>query len=207
MVECTMLSRDANPVTSLPAQYREVSYLSLNERGRLLWLNLLSLIPLVLSGAVTLGVLRAYHHLGAPLVIGALPDDIPMGIGIALALLVLPLHEWVHGLMIRYTGHRPRYGVKLLVLYATSDGGLFRRNEFIAIALAPLIALSLVGIAIALFLPIGLAQWPTLAVMFNSAGAVGDLWMAAAALRFDPSALIRDEEDSMRVFARIPAQI
>ncbi|HML21561.1 MAG TPA: DUF3267 domain-containing protein [Aggregatilinea sp.] len=202
-----MLSRAANPVTSLPAQYREVSYLSLNERGRLLWLNLLSLIPLVLSGAITLSVLRAYHHLGAPLVIGALPDDIPMGIGIALALLVLPLHEWVHGLMIRYTGHRPRYGVKLLVLYATSDGGLFRRNEFIAIALAPLIALSLVGMAIALFLPIGLAQWPTLAVMFNAAGAVGDLWMAAAALRFDPSALIRDEEDSMRVFARIPAQI
>ncbi|WP_162909628.1 DUF3267 domain-containing protein [Aggregatilinea lenta] len=202
-----MRSRAANPVTNLPAQYREVSYLSINQRGRLLWLNILSLIPLVLSGAIVLGLLRAYHRLGAPLVIDALPDDLPTGIGIALALLVLPLHEWVHGLMITYMGHRPRYGVKLLVLFATSDGGLFRRNEFVAIALAPLIVLSLVGIAIALFLPVGLAQWPTLAIMFNAAGAIGDLWMAAAALRFDPSALIRDEEDSMRIFARVPAQV
>ena len=202
-----MRSRAANPVTNLPAQYREVRYLSINQRGRLLWLNILSLIPLVLSGAIVLGLLRAYHRLGAPLVIDALPDDLPSGIGIALALGVLPLHEWVHGLMIAHLGHRPRYGVKLLVLFATSDGGLFRRNEFVAVALAPLVVLSLAGLIVALFLPVGLAQWPALAVMFNAAGAIGDLWMAAAALRFDPSALIRDEEASMRIFARVPAQV
>lgn len=202
-----MRRRAANPVTDLPAHYREVRYLSLNERGRLLWLNVLALIPLVLSGAVVLGLLRAYHRLGAPLVIGTLPDHLPDAVGIALALGVLPLHEWVHGLMIARTGHRPRYGVKLLVLFATSDGGLFRRNEFIAIALAPLVALSLAGLIVVLFLPVGLAQWPVLAVMFNAAGAIGDLWMAAVALRFEPSALIRDEEDSMRVFARVPVQV
>ena len=51
-------------------------------------------------------------------------------------------------------------------------------------------------------LPLGLAEWIALAVTINAAGAVGDIWMTAVALRYDATALVRDEEDSMRIFAR-----
>ena len=121
--------------------------------------------------------------------------------GLASALIVLPLHEWIHGLLIARYGHKPRYGVKLMVLFATSDGALFRRREFIRIALAPLTVITAVGCLIMLFLPFGLAYWVALAVVLNAGGAIGDLWMTAIALRYDLSALIRDEEDSMRIFA------
>jgi hypothetical protein len=201
-----MLRRAAQPVTMLPPNYREVHYMSVNEHGVLLWLNVLSLIPMVISGLLVFGALLVYHEeIGAPLVISALPDDIPSWLGGVLVLMVLPLHEWIHGQVIRRCGHRPRYGVKLFVLFATSDGALFRRDEFIRVAMAPLAVISAVGALIMLFLPLGIARWIALAVIVNAAGAIGDLWMTTIALRYDRSSLIRDEEDSMRIFARLGA--
>ncbi|MBN1202130.1 MAG: DUF3267 domain-containing protein [Anaerolineae bacterium] len=198
-----MWNQAANPVTALPANYRQVYYLRLTERGRLLWLNVLSLVPLAISGVVVIILLIAYHSVGAPLVIDALPGELPTLYGMALVLLVLPLHEWLHGLAIRRVGHRPRYGVRLLVLFATADGAYFRRGEFIQVSLAPLVVISAAGLFLMLFLPLGLAQWIALAVMMNAAGAIGDLWMALVALRFDPSVLVQDEEDAMRIFAHV----
>jgi hypothetical protein len=193
----------ADPVLALPPDYREVHYMSINERGVLLWLNVMSLVPLAISGLLVFGALLVYNEeLGSPLVINALPDTIPALAGLAGVLLVLPLHEWIHGLIITQCGHRPRYGVKLFVLFATSDGALFRRNEFIRVALAPLIVITAMGCLLMLFLPFGLAYWAGMAVVLNAGGAIGDMWMTAIALRYDPSILIRDEEDSMRIFAQ-----
>jgi hypothetical protein len=198
-----MLNRKADPVMALPPHYQEVHYMSINERGVLLWLNLLSLVPLALSALLIFGALLVYQEeLGSPLVINALPDALPTPLGIVLVLAVLPIHEWLHGVMIARCGHRPRYGVKLFVLFATSDGALFRRDEFIRIALAPLVVITAFGGMVMLFLPFGLAYWVALAIILNAGGAIGDLWMTAIALRYDSSALIRDEEDSMRIFAR-----
>lgn len=198
-----MINRKTDPISVLPANYQEVHYMSINERGVLLWLNLLSLVPLAIAALLVFGGLLVYHDgLGAPLVIETLPDSMPMWLGMIVVLMVLPLHEWLHGIMIARCGHRPRYGVKLFVLFATSDGALFRRSEFIKIALAPLVVITICGSIILLFLPFGLASWLALAVILNAGGAIGDLWMTAIALRYDSSALIRDEEDSMRVFAR-----
>jgi hypothetical protein len=92
------------------------------------------------------------------------------------------------------------------VLFATSDGALFRRDEFIQVALAPLVVITTVGGLLMLFLPFGLAYWVGLAVVLNAGGAIGDLWMTTIALRYDPSILIRDEEDSMRIFAQAVSQ-
>jgi len=197
-----MRNRRANPVRALPPDYREVRYLSINERGVLLWLNVMSLVPLMIGGLLVFGLLLVYHEaLNAPLAIAALPESMPSQLGLLLVVLILPLHELVHGVVIARYGHKPRYGVKLFVLFATSDGALFRRNEFVRIALAPLVVISIVGSVIMLFLPFGLGYWLALAITLNAAGAIGDLWMTAVALRYDSSALVRDEADSMRIFA------
>ncbi len=197
--------RRSQPVTTLPDHYQEAHCLSVNERGVLIWLNILSLLPLVISGLLVFGMLLIYHaEIGAPLVIHALPDRLPSTIGIALIVPILPLHELIHGWAIRRYGHTPRYGVKWLVLFATSDNALFRRDEFITIALAPLIVISLGGLGLMTLLPLGIAEWVALAVAVNAAGSIGDIWMAAVALRYNTSALIRDEEDSMRIFTRQP---
>jgi hypothetical protein len=198
-----MLNRSANPVRVLPPHYQEVRHLSVNKRGMLLWLNVVSLIPMAMMGIFAFGALLVYHEeLGAPLVIHALPDAPASEVGIGAVILMLPLHELLHGLAIARCGHKPRYGVKLLVLFATSDNGLFRRNEFIQIALAPLVLITALGFVIILFVPMGFGFWIALAITLNAAGAIGDLWMTLVALRYDSSALICDEEDSMRIFAR-----
>lgn len=199
-----MLNRRAQPVTALPVDYREARHMSINERGVLLWLNLLSLVPMVMMGLVVFGTLLVYHEqFGAPLVITHLPNEVPSEVGMGMVLLMLPLHEVLHGVLIAHYGHKPRYGIKLFVLFATSDGALFRRNEFIHIALAPLVIITLIGGILLLFLPIKLAYWVALAITLNAAGSIGDLWMTIIALRYDESALVRDEEDSMRIFIRL----
>lgn len=191
-----------DPVRALPDDYQEIHHFSINQRSILLRLNLLSLVPLVLGGLLAFGAWLVYHEeLGAPLVLEGLPDRLPSGVGLALVLLVLPLHELVHGLAIQHYGHRPRYGIKLMVLFATSDGAYFRRDEFVWIALAPLVVITAAGLVTLAFLPRDLGYWVALAVTLNAAGAIGDLWMTVIALRFNASVLIRDEEDSMRVFA------
>jgi hypothetical protein len=178
--------------------------MSINERGMLLWLNVMSLVPLVIVGLLIFGALLVYHgQLGAPLVIHALPDQIPPLLGFALIVLVLPLHEWIHGLAIQHYGHKSRYGIKRFVLFATSDGALFRRDEFVRIALAPLTVITAIGCGLMLFLPPNVGGWVGWAVVVNAAGAIGDLWMTSVALHYDSSVLIRDEEDSMRIFARM----
>ncbi len=198
----------ADPVMMLPPHYQEVHYMSINEHGVLLWLNLMSLVPLAISALIVFGSLLVYNEeLGSPLVITAFPDSVPTLLGLASVLIVLPLHEWIHGLVIARCGHKPRYGIKLFVLFATSDGALFRRNEFIRVALAPLVVITTMGSVLMLFLPFGVAYWVGLAVVLNAGGAIGDLWMTAIALRYGPSALIRDEEDSMRIFARAVSQV
>ncbi len=198
----------ADPVMMLPPHYQEVHYMSINEHGVLLWLNLLSLVPLTISALIMFGSLLVYNEeLGSPLVINAFPDSVPTLLGLASVLIVLPLHEWIHGLVISRCGHKPRYGVKLFVLFATSDGALFRRNEFIRVALAPLVVITTMGSVLMLFLPFGVAYWVGLAVVLNAGGAIGDLWMTTIVLRYGPSALIRDEEDSMRIFAQAVSQV
>jgi hypothetical protein len=144
-----------------------------------------------------------YHdELGAPFVIEAIPNNLPSWVGIVLIIAVLPLHEWIHGLAIRRFGHTPRYGIKWSVLFATSDGAYFRRNEFVQIALAPLVVISLAGIGLTWVFPLGIAEWVALAVAVNAAGAIGDIWMTAVILSYDKSVLVQDEADSMRIFTR-----
>jgi hypothetical protein len=125
-------------------------------------------------------------------------------------LAVLPLHEWVHGLAIRYIGHRPRYGWKTtdvgrlklpIMLYATADNAYFWRNDFILIALAPLVLLTLLGMALMWLLP-NFALGIGLAIVLNGSGAVGDIWMTMITLRYPANTLVKDEEDAMRIFVR-----
>ena len=196
-----MSAKDNYPIVTLPEGYREVYYLSIKQPKTMILLNVLSVVLFAVSAVIVFVPLIAYHEvLDAPLVINSLPDEISLLLGLLLVMLVLPLHEWIHGQFIKLCGHKPRYGIKFLVLFATADGAYFRRNEFVRIAMAPLIVISLLGLTIMLFLPGGLAVWVALAVLLNAGGAIGDIWMTIAALRFDPSALVQDEADSIRIF-------
>lgn len=189
------------PVRELPPDYREVRYLALTAPGNIIWLNILSLLPALITAALMAGwwvvVLRVK---GAAQGGG---EDIPWWAGlIGVVLTVIVVHELLHGLVIGRLGHRVRYGFKpaRLVFYATTDHGLFRRNEFVAVALAPLVGITLAGMALMFVVPNTVGYYVSLAVILNAGGALGDLWMLAVVLRYPPSALVRDEEDGIRIY-------
>ncbi len=190
----------AGPITALPPDYQEAYAAHISQRSAWLPLCALTLAALLISGGLLFGALAAYHAAGAPLAIGALPDGMPRSLGYALVLAVLPLHEAVHGWMIRRCGYSPRYGLKWYALYTTADSAYFRRDEYLRVLLAPLMAITLGGTVALPFLPLGMALWVALAIVVNAAGVGGDLWMAIIVRRCDPVALIRDEADGMRVY-------
>lgn len=189
-------------VRELPATYREIYHLRVTEGYKLLILNLIALPLLVAACGVLIGWLVLYAAIGAPLVIAALPLGTSWAVGLLIFFAVLPLHEWIHGLAMQFYGHSPRYGIKPLkgVLYATADGAYFWRNQYVVVLLAPLVVISLIAFAMSLLFEPGSMGWVMLAAASNVTGAVGDLWMTQQTLRFPPDALIRDEEDGMRVF-------
>lgn len=112
-------------------------------------------------------------------------------------------HEWVHGLAIRYYGGKPRYGVGLahFVLpyaYATTDHR-FERNQFVVVALAPLVVLTLVGVALMAAFGWG---WLVVPLAANAGGAVGDLWMVLTVLGYPSHVSVEDSTTGVRILGR-----
>lgn len=197
-------------IIQLPPDYRQVYHLTLMDMANMVWLNVLSFALLIPFVALMIGWIALVQPIREPL-----SGDIilPWPMLWLLVLLVFPLHELVHGLVIQWTGHRPRYGSKSVrigpirvpvVLFATADNAYFWRNDFIAIALAPVVVITGAGMLLVLLLPDSFATYISLAVVLNGSGAVGDLWMTAVVLRYPPESLVRDEEDSITVFAPSP---
>jgi len=193
-------TRTASQAGQPPFGYREILYWKISEKpSRLLLMNLLS-VPLLGLGLVI--------FFGLALVFRWLPSSFRLSIvhylGLLVGLvLVLVLHELAHGIAMRLFGARPRYGVmwEKAMFFATAPGFAFPRRQYLVIALAPLVSLSLLAI-LGMWLLAGSA-WVlplALAAAINASGAIGDLWISAMVLRYPPHAYIIDEQDGMRVF-------
>lgn len=191
-------------VHQLPADYRQAEHLALLERRKILLINALALIPLTIA-LVVMG--------GWWVLVLRLRGSIPGGLGadwswwlwlLLVFVLSIVIHEGLHGLAIGYAGHQPRFGMMLSkgAFYATADNALFWRNDFITIALAPIVGITLLGMALVWLLPDTAAYYVALGVVLNAANSIGDLWMTAVTLRYPPTALIRDQMDSMTVYVK-----
>jgi hypothetical protein len=191
-------------IHTLPDGYIEVKHLVATEQRTLLWLNLASLVPLIIA-LLFMGWWWAFvRQLRGPYNT-AFAETLSSIVAVVVVIIVtFGAHELTHGLAIRWAGHTPRFGMKLQkgVLYATADGALFPRNHFVVIALAPLVLLTVIGMIGMVFVPDSIGYYVGLIVVLNAAGAIGDLWMTAVVLRYPPDALVRDEADSIRIFTR-----
>jgi hypothetical protein len=113
------------------------------------------------------------------------------------------IHELIHGLAFAVFGGKPRYGVGIkffmLYLYATSSNYLFSRNAFLTISLAPLIVIDAIALLLLAIFP--QAPWLGWIVVFNTAGAIGDIWMATLLLRCPSSIAVEDRKAGMAIYA------
>lgn len=116
---------------------------------------------------------------------------------------VVVLHELVHGAVIRHYGGDVSYGVGLagFVLpyaYATTTSRL-TRNQFAAVALAPLVLITAVGVPV---MVVTESLWLLLPLAFNVAGAVGDVWMTGVLLRYPSHVTVEDSVTGFRIYGR-----
>ena len=189
----------ASPI-HLPENYEEVLYWKLSQHKILL--VVLNVVGLALMG-LALPLFFAWARLWRPRIETLEVRILQMGAAFIAIVFTIVLHELTHGLALRAYGARPKYGVlwKEAMFYATAAGHAFRRNAYLVIALAPLVGLSLVGMAL-LMLP--LPGWLAWIVVFctalNVGSAIGDMWLARVALGYPPVAYVVDEKDGLRVF-------
>lgn len=182
---------------------RKVDELELLEPEQLPALAKLSL-QMLLVAAIFFGVLNlaAYywqmHTLALPVTIwGVL---LWLGANIISYVIIICVHEIIHGLVFLFWGGRPHFGAKLpLALYCGAKNQLFRRNQYLAVGLAPLVVITLAGIILTILAPLA-ASYMFLATVGNVAGAAGDVWVTAHLLRQPNNVLVEDTEKGCRVW-------
>lgn len=123
---------------------------------------------------------------------------------LGLLLLLMVLHEAIHGAAMRRFGARPTYGVGVMYrllpyFYCTAAGFRFSRRQFIAVSLAPMLVISLLGALVVAVAPAG--GWLVVPLAAHLGGGIGDLWGTALTLRQPPGTLVEDLKTGMR-FAR-----
>lgn len=115
-------------------------------------------------------------------------------------IVILPLHEVIHGLAFALWGGHPYFGTKLpLALFCGAKNQLFRRNHYLVVGLAPLAVITLAGIIFTLLSP-SLASYTIFATVGNFSGAAGDVWVARRILQHPPSVLVEDTQTGYRVW-------
>lgn len=115
-------------------------------------------------------------------------------------ILVLPLHELLHGAAFILWGGKPYYGAKLpMALFCSAKNQLFPRNYYFVIGLAPLVVISLAGIIFTLLAPT-LSPYILFATVGNVSGAAGDLWVVRRLNPLPASTFVEDQETGYRVW-------
>jgi len=166
----------------------------------IIW-NVLGSVLAVVGAATFLEVYNLTHPVVRGIVLNIGAGFGPILLTGMLLLLLIAAHELVHGLTMRLFGGRPRYGVgamgKILpYFYCTAEGERFTRAQFAAVALAPMLALSLLGGLAVAYLPYG--GWLVLPLGLHLGRCIGDFWVLGVVLMQPRGTLIEDMKTGVR---------
>jgi len=124
-----------------------------------------------------------------------------IAINIVSYVVMIVVHEAIHGLAFAFWGGRPYFGAKLPVaFFCGAKNQIFRRNAYVVVGLAPLVVITVAGIVLTLVAP-GLAAYVLLGTVGNVSGAAGDVWAVFRILRQPAHMLVEDTESGYRVWA------
>lgn len=128
---------------------------------------------------------------------------VSLGLILLLFVGVIVLHEAIHAVIINRYGGDVSFGVGLagfVLPYAyVTTTHQFERNQFMMVALAPLIIITLIGVPLMIALDAAVLVIPLAA---NAGGAIGDLWMAGILLRYPSHVVVEDAVTGMNIYGR-----
>ncbi len=189
-----------------PAGYGEAGRIILSGNRRLVVaVNVASVLVLIAS-CLVLGPLASAvrpdvlgYEISFDLTWPTLVGPVAFAAGLALTpVAVIVLHEMLHGVGFwSFTRARPRFGFKTWYAYATAPGWFFSRAQMLVIGLAPFAVITLAGLLVAWQGPKALAVLALFGIAINTAGTVGDAYLALRILRLPKSAVIEDQVEGM----------
>ncbi len=120
-------------------------------------------------------------------------------LGVIFAMVVL--HEAVHGLFFKLlTGGTVNFAFKGAYAYAAAPDWYLHKGPYLAVSLAPLILITVLGVFLLWFAP-GSWLFPLmLLVAMNASGAVGDLYVFFLLVRMSGDVLVRDFGEQMEIY-------
>ena len=194
---------------TLPENYRCIGSIDLlNNTSALLQLNLWGLVLFVLSAGLFTVILFALRteDIRQGLVlgisgIGGVVQAILVVLAVTAAMIVL--HEAAHGVCFWiFTGAAPKFAFKGAYAYAAAPDWYLPKYAYLVAALAPLVLLSLVGVALMLVVPPGAFVVLLLFLVTNASGAIGDLWVVGWLLRQPDSCYANDHGDAVSLYVK-----
>ena len=190
---------------NLPDGYGLARTIDLRKQpGLLLWLNLIGLVLLLLFAWLFFWLAARLH---APVGPGLSSTGDPPAAWVTVLAIVLAfvtillLHELVHGAFFwLITRSRPRFGLQITYAYAAAPDWYIPRNPYLVVGLAPLILITLAGVALLPLLPdVWVLPW-VLALALNASGSVGDVYIIGWLLARPASVLVNDHGDSIHFY-------
>lgn len=190
-------------VPETPAGYREPTRFDYSVPALTAIAAVLVALSLPVFGAV-LWVAQGAAVYEAVFLVEETPDGFvaTLRIGLALGLfagtvlLTVVVHELVHGLVYRRFGYEVTYGVAphLGAAYAGAFHQFQRPRDVRFVVVAPLLVLDAVLLAL-LFVPVPLVAFAAfVGLVFNTAGAAGDLYLLAYLARLPAGTLLYDSD-------------
>lgn len=196
------------PVTqSLPENFHSIGTFDLKNNGSaLLQLNVLGFVLFAVSAAVFWYLLQLIRPLDAEKGMAIGFTNLNGVVYIILAVLgttvlMLVLHEAAHGLFFwLYTHARPSFAFKGAYAYAAAPEWYLPKPQYLVVALAPLVLLSLLGVVLMAVIPADGFMLLLLFLVSNASGAIGDLWVVGWLLRQTQPCYARDEGDAVTLY-------
>ncbi len=116
---------------------------------------------------------------------------------LASLILVVVLHEGVHGGVAALLGHRPLFGLRPPLIYVTFTDKL-PRGHFMVVAIAPFVVLNLLFGC--LYAHGTLRLFCDFSLIVNSIGSVADIWVFLKAMSAPTGAWIQDTKTGFEVW-------
>lgn len=204
-----------NAMNTLPPGYSQQAVVSLSQSlGFVVAATLAGIVLLVATGWLLVqftNSLRPEALAGIGLGDIMTPADNGFAINLPLGLirdfvlaviLSLVIHELVHGLFFwLFSGRRPGFGVRGLLLYAAAPEGVyFPRNQYLIVGIAPLLCLTLLGLLLIPIAPAALVPILLFFVWFNVAGSAGDVLVVIWLLSFSADTVMEDSGTTTIVY-------
>lgn len=175
----------------LPESYKEYLYIDFNEKKYLISFNIFVII-------VTLSIFYMFKIDQCPLF--SLKSGIVLIIGMFTMIII---HELIHGLFIHiFSKKRASYKMSFFYASAGAADRYFDKIEYIIIALAPVVILSIIYLSLINILSIEYYNALLLIFAISFGSAIGDFYISSLTLFQPKDIIVNDEGEKMHFYTK-----